>query len=137
MLDEAAIKQLIDDLRSEDWQIHQNAKDQLSAVSENKLIEIIIAALNSEERRIRVYLNSILYNIGESTVEPLLAALSNPRPLVRYEASYMLGMFFQEKRAIEPLIGLINDPELAPRQGRLMHSVGLRQRKRLKHFLTA
>jgi HEAT repeat protein len=50
-----------------------------------------------------------LVKMGQPAVEPLIAALRDPRPLVSMHAAEALGQI-QDVRAVEPLIAALSDP---------------------------
>ncbi|EDN70103.1 PBS lyase HEAT-like repeat protein [Beggiatoa sp. PS] len=109
-----AIEPLIGSLKDTSSSVHREAAYVLGLLKSETAIEPLIAWL----KRSDLVHNRAAYaleHLGDQIVDPLIAQLNEPKPLVRLRAAQILGHLNHE-RAIKPLIALLNDPNPAVRR---------------------
>lgn len=83
----------------------------LGQIGDADALPTILEALGHGDGRVRDTALMALMQLKSSAVEPLIAALGNPEPLIRAKVAQALG-HLGDKRAVLPLMALFNDPDL-------------------------
>ena len=68
-----------------------------------------ILALQNPDQNIAAKAEHRLDRFGAKAVEPLLALIDHPEPMVRLRAAWLLGLS-HDRRAFEPLCRMLRDP---------------------------
>lgn len=93
---------------STDPQVRQYAAYLLGEAKNPRAIQPLIEALADFDKSVREQATLALSSIGKAAVEPLAAAMKEPKWETRYRAAEALGRIADEK-AVKPLIAALKD----------------------------
>ncbi len=112
--DAGAVEPLIVALQDEASDVREEAAGALGEIGDARAVEALIAAIEIEDVRFETHaqkaLREALGEIGDAAVEPLIAALQDEDPQVRWVAASALGEI-RDARAVEPLIAALQDED--------------------------
>ncbi|MFX1449784.1 MAG: HEAT repeat domain-containing protein [Promethearchaeota archaeon] len=101
---------LIKALKYPKWYIRRDAAKWLGKLKEMKAAKSLIQLLKDEDRYVRDNAKDSLINLGSNVVELLIPYLKDENNNIRGNVASTLGLI-GDKRAIEPLIPLLNDKD--------------------------
>ncbi len=108
-LEKKGIEGLVHDLRdSTDPLVRQYAAYLLGKAKNPRAIQPLIEALGDFDKSVREQATLALSAIGKAAIEPLSAAMKQPKWETRYRAAEALGKIADEK-AVQPLIQALKD----------------------------
>ncbi|MEN6443843.1 MAG: HEAT repeat domain-containing protein [Methanoregula sp.] len=108
-LDKQGLDGMIDALRnSTDPQVRQYAAYLLGTAKNPRAIQPLIEALADFDKSVREQATLALSTLGKAAIEPLSAAMKEPKWETRYRAAEALGKIADDK-AVQPLIQALND----------------------------
>lgn len=122
--DRRVVEPLIIALADEDVDVHYASRDALKMIDPNwvksdaakKSLPKLLSALQSDDSGVRVRVLGEMVPMGDpSTVEPIIAALTDKYGPVRAYAAAALGEI-KDRRAVEPLIQVIDRKESKARE---------------------
>lgn len=103
-----AVKYLLKSLEDENWKIRLYASEILGNIRDKEAVHGLILRLGDENSGVRSKSMLALVEIGESSIDPLINALSNDNWQIRRHAAESLGVI-GNKNAVKPLIESLND----------------------------
>lgn len=95
----------------------------LKKLRDPRSIPALISALREQDESLGLAASSALVAIGLESVEPLISALSYPDREFRFFAIQILSEL-QDNRAVEPLISLLQDPQVGWVAARALGELG-------------
>ena len=108
-IENGGLESMVKALRnSTDPQIRQYAAYLLGEAKNPRAIQPLIEALADFDKSVREQATLALSSIGKAAVEPLAAAMKEPKWETRYRAAEALGKIADEK-AVKPLIAALKD----------------------------
>ena len=108
-IEKGGLESMVKALRnSTDPQVRQYAAYLLGEAKNPRAIQPLIEALADFDKSVREQATFALSSIGKAAVEPLAAAMKEPKWETRYRAAEALGMIADEK-AVKPLIQGLKD----------------------------
>ena len=114
--DERVLEPLQSALLSQDWVVRMHAARAVGRLGNTGSVETLILLLQDKVPAVRDEAIAALVSMGESAVEPLVAALEDRDWRVRLRATEALCVL-KSRTAVEPLVGLVqHDPDTAVRQ---------------------
>jgi len=123
-IEKGGLESMVKALRnSTDPQVRQYAAYLLGEAKNPRAIQPLIEALADFDKSVREQATLALSSIGKAAVEPLAAAMKEPKWETRYRAAEALGKIADEK-AVKPLIAALKDNR---EHVRYMAAKGLRE----------
>ena len=114
--DERVLEPLESALLSQDWVVRMHAARAVGRLGHSRSVETLVLLLQDKVPAVRDEAIAALVSMGESAVEPLVAALEDQDWRVRLRATEALCVV-KSPTAVEPLVGLLQrDPDTAVRQ---------------------
>ncbi len=114
--DERVLEPLESALLSQDWVVRMHAARAVGRLKNPRSVETLVLLLQDKVPAVRDEAIAALVAIGESAVEPLVAALHNQDWRVRLRATEALCVL-KSPTAVEPLVRIVrHDPDTAVRQ---------------------
>ncbi len=108
-IEKGGLESMVKALRnSTDPQVRQYAAYLLGEAKNPRAIQPLIEALADFDKSVREQATLALSSIGKAAVEPLAAAMKEPKWETRYRAAEALGKIADEK-AVKPLIAALKD----------------------------
>jgi HEAT repeat protein len=108
-IEKGGLESMVKALRnSTDPQVRQYAAYLLGEAKNPRAIQPLIEALADFDKSVREQATFALSSIGKAAVEPLAAAMKEPKWETRYRAAEALGKIADEK-AVKPLIAALKD----------------------------
>lgn len=108
--DARAVEPLIRTLGDPDPSIRRNTAEALGKIRDPRAVNALMTELRDTDASVSKAARESLVQIGLPSVDPLIAALKDPDPVIRMSAAMALGDINVE-RAIEPLSQLFEDPD--------------------------
>lgn len=103
-----AVPEMVEAVKSGKPTMKVGAATALGRLQTPRAISALIGALSAKETEVRLACRDALVAIGEPSVEPLVAALTNTSPLTRRHAAEALGEI-RDPRGAEPLMVCVSD----------------------------
>ena len=114
--DERVLEPLQSALLNQDWVVRMHAARAVGRLGNPGSVETLVLLLQDKVPAVRDEAISALVSMGESAVEPLVAALEDQDWRVRLRATEALCVL-KSRTSVEPLVGLLqHDPDTAVRQ---------------------